>query len=120
MKTIENDTVCTTAAMRSLTWLSAAMVATYKREHVVNIGKLTMNTYFLKRHVLVPLGLLLTLNTNITFCWLIVCLKYKSTTLNGPAIFGRALLSENFRSVTKLRVLSGGRYFRNCTADVPT
>ena len=47
MKTIENDTVCTTAAMMSLTWLSAAMVATYKREHVVNIGKLTMNTYFM-------------------------------------------------------------------------
>ena len=32
----------------SLTWLSAAMVAKYKREHVVNIGKLTMNMYFLK------------------------------------------------------------------------
>ena len=74
-------------AMMSLTWLSAAMEATYKREHVVNIGKLTMNTYFLKRHVLAPLSWLLTLNTNITFCWINMCLKHKCTTFEGPATF---------------------------------
>ena len=70
-----------------------------------------MNTYFLKRRVLAPLSWLLTLNTNITFCWINMCLKHKSTTFEGVATYGGRLLSENFRSVTNLALLSGGRYF---------
>ena len=48
-------------------------------------------------------------------------LNHESTTFKGAATFRRALLSENFRGVTNLTLLSGGsllsrgRYFRNST-----
>ena len=65
-----------------------------------------MNTYFLKRRVLAPLSWLLTLNTNITFCWIYMCLKHKSTIFEGVATFG----GRYFRKI--LEVSQIWRYFR--------